>query len=181
MFEGFLSQVFAHATPVEGIFSTVAIVSAVVAIHSLREAMIDSAVQSAAKINGPRRMIADNNIHQEQLRLGISLVMVLAAITFLFLEPPPPDYYLLPQSLVGLVAWIIVASIVMVSSLVDKSIRRRLQQYAPLEITTTSVTVPPPVTESGKPPTEADVMQTVRETREAAKETAGRRASDKEK
>lgn len=141
--------------------------------------MIDAAVQTAAKINGPRRLVAENNIHQEQLRLAVSVVMVLASISFLFLEPPPPQYWLLPQSLVGLIAWILVATIIMLSSLVDKSIRHKLQKYAPIEVTTKSVTVPPPLNEFGEPGSPKDLMDVSMAIRaDSARAVEGRRSDD---
>src|SRR6185295_16837825 len=73
----------AHATPVESAFSLIAMASLCVSIYALRDANVDSQILSAAKVNGPRRAIADNNIHQEQLRFGISIVMVLASNSFL--------------------------------------------------------------------------------------------------
>lgn len=183
-----LHTLFIHATPIEGLFTIVSVLSTIVSIYALRSAMIDAAVQAAAKINGPRRMVAENNIHQEQLRLAVSLVMVLASISFLFLEPPPPDYLLLPQSLVGLIAWILVSTIIMVSSLIDKSIRQKLQKYAPMEVTTRSVTIAPPVTENGERPTPEDIIEASMSARASdltestgrrTNDSVGRRASDK--
>lgn len=179
----FLDIIRAHATPIEVIFTIVALASEIVSIYALRDALIDSTVQAAAKINGPRRLVADNNIRQEQLRLSISSVMLMASCTFLVLEPPPPSYLVLPQSMVGLIAWIIVSLIIMISSLIDKSVRKKLQRYAPMEITTQSVTIPAPVAPGGGPVTTQEILQTSLETQaEASKVTpvdGGRRAYDK--
>lgn len=171
-----LEHLFSHATPVETVFTLVSIVASIVSVYALRDALVDAAVQTAAKVNGPRRMVALNNIHQELLRLCMTGVMVLASISFLFLEPPPPDYLFLPQSLVGLVAWVLVASIIMVKSLIDMSVRRKLQKYAPIEVMTQSVTVAPPPEGA----TSADIAQAAMTTRaEAARSPdAGRRAYD---
>jgi len=171
-------HVFSHATPIETVFTIVSVVSAIVSIWALRDALIDASVQAAAKVNGPRRMVAINNIHQEILRLSMSGIMVLASISFLFLEPPPPDYLFLPQSLVGLIAWILVASIIMVKSLIDMSVRQKLQKYAPLEVTTKSVTIAPPP----EGLTAEDVTRASIATRAEANRLpeAGRRAYDRD-
>ena len=160
-----------HATPVESTFTLISLAAVAISIYALRDAHIDSSILAAAKVNGPRRAIADNNIHQEQLRFGISVVMVLASISFLFLEPPPPDYMTLPQSLVGLIAWCMVSGMVMVSSLIDKSIRKKLQQYAPLEVQTQSRVMPAPIREDGErsQTPQADVMKAALEARQEQK------------
>jgi hypothetical protein len=169
---------FTHATPVEGLFAFFAFVSTGISIYALRDAMMDSAVLAAARVNGPRRMIADNNIHQEQLRLAVAAVMLLTAVSFLFLEPPPPDYIQLPQSLVGLIAWILVSSMLTVSSLIDKSIRKKLQRYAPMEVQTESVTVEAPDENSEHP--EADIIKAAHDARaDSRMDQAGRRSYDK--
>ena len=156
-----------HATPVETAFSIISLLSAIVSTYALRDAYIDSAILTAAKINGPRRAIADNNLHQEQLRFAIAVVMVMTSVAFLFLEPPPPEYTLLPQSLIGLVAWIVVATMLMVSSIIDKQIRKKLQKYAPLEVQTQSKMVAaPPVPEGSSRSALDDVVKAAEDARE---------------
>lgn len=148
-----------HMTPLEMLFAVLSILALGVCVYCWRDADMDSAVLSVAKVNGPRRMIADNNIRQEQLRLGISLVMVLTSWSFLYLPPPPPDYSSLPQSISGLIGWITVCLMVLAKSLADLSLRRRLQRYSPIEVQTQSRTVPAIATNEG-------VMEAAREARE---------------
>lgn len=162
------NTITAHLTPLETVFSAIAMVALSVSVYAWRDAHIDSAILSAAGVNGPRRAIADNNIHQELLRFGIALVMVVTSWSFLYLAPPPPDYSGLPQSIAGLVAWILISLMVMTSSLMDKGIRKKLQQYAPMEVQTQSRTVPAPITADGgrsETPT-ADVIKAALDARE---------------
>jgi hypothetical protein len=140
----FLRTIFAHATPVEGAFAVLAFVATLFSIYALRDATIDSSLLTAAKVDGSRRLVADNNIRQEGLRLVIAGVMLLAGVSFLFLEPPPPEYWYLPQSLVGLIAWILVTAILILASWFDKSVRRKLQRSSPIDVQTSSKTVAAP-------------------------------------
>ena len=135
----------AHVTPLELVFATSAALALLVCAYAWRDANTDSAVLAAAQVNGPRRMIADNNINQELMRLGIALVGVVTSWSFLYLPPPPPDYSSLPQSISGLIGWVIVMVIVIAKSLADMSLRKKLYRYTPVEVQTQSRTVPAPV------------------------------------
>lgn len=145
-------------TWLEVVFAALSIIAIGVCMYAWRDADIDAAVLSVAKVNGPRRLVADNNIRQEQLRFGISLVMVLTSWSFLYLPPPPPDYGSLPQSISGLIGWVIVCLMVIVKSLADMSLRRRLQRYSPVEVQTHSRIV-------AAPSTNQNMMQLARDAR----------------
>lgn len=135
----------AHVTPLELVFATSSMLALLVCAYAWRDANTDSAVLAAAQVNGPRRMIADNNINQELMRLGIALVGVVTSWSFLYLPPPPPDYSSLPQSISGLIGWVIVMVIVIAKSLADMSLRKKLYRYTPVEVQTQSRTVAAPV------------------------------------
>lgn len=145
-----------HTSPIEIVFTFVAFCVVVVSIWALRDAMIDSAVLTAARVNGPRRMISENAMRQEEIRLAIGCVMLLASVLFLFLEPPPPEYTILPQSLAGMIAWIVVGLMLSGSSILDRSVRRRLQKFAPMEVQTEVTTVQARADDKG---TAAEVMK----------------------
>lgn len=164
------AELISHMTPMELVFCVLSMTALSVTTHSWRDAHIDSAILSAAKLNGPRRVVADNNIQQEQLRFGLALLLTLTSWSFLVLSPPPPQYNTLPQTLVGLGSWNLVAIIVTASSLIDKSIRKRLQRYAPIEVQTNSTTIQPaPEPEKTAKGHEADaLMKRVEEVREEA-------------
>lgn len=114
-----------HLNHVEMIFFIVAILSMVVAVYSLREAMMDQAMRESST-HDPIKTVADANVRQEWFKISISIVMLAASALALFLEPPPPDYQRVPQSLVFAIAWILVGVLLVTASLLDKSMRRRI-------------------------------------------------------
>lgn len=120
---------YLHANPIEFVYLIVALISTALSVFTLRDAVVDSAYLSAAGKNGDRRMIADINIRQELFRFAANFVMLVVGVAFLFLEPPPPDYAVLPQTFVGLVGWISVATILSIWSLLDKSVRHKLSRF----------------------------------------------------
>lgn len=99
----------------------------------LRDTIIDTAFLISAGINGPRKIIAENNQRGEAFRMIKACVMLLASGASLVLPPPPPSYSELPQSLVGLMAWLIVAGALIMHSLSDRVARRRLARYSAQE------------------------------------------------
>lgn len=119
-----------HDSPLEWIFFISSMISCALSIFTLRDAIIDSAYLRASGKNGNRRIVADANIRGEQFRLSISAVMMLASFTSLFLEPPPPDYIVLPQSAMLLGAWIVVSTLMSGWSLIDSSARHKFSAYA---------------------------------------------------
>lgn len=119
-----------HDSPLEWIFFVASIVSCGLSIFTLRDAIIDSAFLRASGKNGNRRIVADANIRGEQFRLTISAVMMMASFSSLFMEPPPPDYAVLPQSAMLLGAWIVVCMLMSGWSLIDKSARHKFGTYS---------------------------------------------------
>lgn len=119
------------AIPLEWVFLFTSILLVCFVFYALREAIIDSAFLVANEMNGPRTVIADQNIREESIKLGIGMVMIVTAITSILLTPPSPRY---PQALVSMVAWMVVAILMVVSSVLSKSVRRQLQQFSPVEV-----------------------------------------------
>lgn len=122
-----------HANQAEVVFFLVSMIVMFISVHALRESMVDQSVldQKAADTAGyePKRIVADANIRSEWFKISISSVMILASASALFLEPPPPQYTFVPQTLVYTIAWISVAMLMIVSSILDRSARRALLQY----------------------------------------------------
>jgi hypothetical protein len=130
-----------HATPMEFIWSAIAFVALFISLWCWQDAEKDSAVLTAAKVNGLRRITADNSIRIGRLLFATCIVMSFSSLTFLVLEPPPPAYRDLPQSLIGIYAWIFVAALIAGASMSDAYARRKVQKYAPVEVQTASTTV----------------------------------------
>lgn len=99
-------------------------------LWGLREAMIDHAFLLATGMNGARKAVAEANQRGEAFRLAKCVVMVLASTASLFLPPPPPNYQELPQSLIGQIAWIVVALVMATHSFLDWQTRRKLAKYS---------------------------------------------------
>lgn len=153
-----------QATIAELLWVAFAVVAGLVSLWALRDALVDSAVLSAAKVNGARRTIADNNIRQEAIRFAVCFVMMLASFSFIFLEPPPPSYRVLPQSLVGLLAWVFVSLLLMIGTFLDRSIRKKLQRFSPLEVSVASKIVTSAQADGLQTP--GDVMHAAQEVRQ---------------
>lgn len=114
-----------HLNHVETIFFVVSVISMIISVYALREAMLDQAVRSTV-LSDPAKIIADAGVRQEWFKIAISIAMLIASGAALFLEPPPPGYQQVPQSLVFAIAWIIVGVIMITSSLLDRSLRHKL-------------------------------------------------------
>lgn len=139
-----------HSSPLEDVFFGISICVTATSIWLLRQAQLDLTSLVARKQDGPRRATAEGNIQECWFNFSGALIMLGASTMALLLEPPPPEYAQLPQSLVFLVAWIMLGLLIVASGLLSKSRRRKLMEMSPVEHTeTTSVTAPPD--QGGKP------------------------------
>lgn len=152
-----------YTSPIELGWLSISILFVMITMYGLREALIDSAVLTANKVNGPRRVTADANVRQEEIRIIIAFIMLLSSIGAIFLPPPPPEYSELPQSLILMFAWILVAILLTVSSFFDRSIRLKLEKYSPIEVQTSSQSVPAKEGATGKP---EEIIQAVKEVKD---------------
>lgn len=118
-----------HSSSLEWAWLFASLVASAFALHALIDATKDAAFLVAVGANGPRKIVADSNIRQEFSRLVKSSISLTAAMASLFLAPPPPEYSQLPQSQVGLVAWILVMVVMTGASLLDRLARKRLARY----------------------------------------------------
>lgn len=118
-----------HAQWMEWVFLAASSLTFSLSIFTLRDAQTDLAFLLGSGKDGLRRLIADMNVRGELFRMMISLFMLLAAFASIFMEPPPPAYYAVPQSLLFLVAWIMVALLVSTWSLTDRGTRRKIARY----------------------------------------------------
>jgi hypothetical protein len=130
--------------PIELAFLAAAFIFLCISIYGLRQARMDASALNAARVNGPRKAMAETAVDQGWAHVFVGLTMAGAAILSLILEPPPPDYTTLPQSLVGMVAWILVAGLLSLASLLAKSARQRVSEYAPMEIEGVTSSQPAP-------------------------------------
>lgn len=126
-------QIF-YTHPIEIVWLAISVFVLALSVWSLREAVVDSAFMMANNINGARKVIADVSIRQEATRVGIALIMTLAATSSMFFPPPPPNYLMMPQSLIAMLAWNAVAVLMVVGSLLERTARRKLQDYAPVSV-----------------------------------------------
>lgn len=115
-----------HLNAIEVTFAVTAFVVCSISLYSLRQAILDQTALISANVNGPRKLMADGNVREEVMRLGVGSVMFVAAICALFLEPPPPTYQVAPQSLVFVVAWCCVGFLMIISSTLERLTRRKL-------------------------------------------------------
>jgi hypothetical protein len=153
------TMIHLNASPLEWVFLAISILLCVFTVFTLRDAMVDAAFLVANGVNGPRTIIADTNIREESLKLGIAVVMLIVSVVSLFLQPPPPPYSEVPQSLVATIGWCAVAALMILSSWLSRSARRRLQAYTPVEIRKTVAILP------GQPSSQG-LAETAKEARE---------------
>lgn len=119
-----------HTAPIEWVTVSVAIVWCTVSLYTLRDAVEDQAFLTMSGVNGARKIVADGSVRQEIGRLLKASTMFLASFASLFLEPPPPDYAILPQSLLIMLALVLIGVIGVFSSLLEKRERYRLARMA---------------------------------------------------
>lgn len=131
-----------HASPIEWVFLSTTILLSVYTTFALYTAITDAAFLLANGVNGPRSIIATQNIREEAIKLGISVVMIGVSLPSLFLQPPPPPYALVPQSLLATCGWCLVAGLMIISSALSRMARRRLQKLAPVEVKKTVAVIP---------------------------------------
>jgi hypothetical protein len=116
---------FASA-PVEWTWFVISIIATGFTAYGLREAIMDHAFLISSGMNGIRKAVAEMNQRGEGFRVIKCVVMVLASGASLFLPPPPPDYTELPQSLVSMIAWILVALVMLLHSYLDRKTRQKI-------------------------------------------------------
>jgi hypothetical protein len=122
-----------HANWVEWTFAVSALASVVISFYSMHDVMKDSSYLLLAENMDPKlkillETIATGATWQELIRLAIAGIMLVAAGSFLFLEPPPPPYHDLPQSLVGLTCNTLICIFISVKSVIDLLFRRRVRK-----------------------------------------------------
>lgn len=118
------------ANMLEWVFLAMSLATLIVSMLALREAVRDETFLITHGNNGPRKLVADQNVREEGIKVAISAVMIVASLASVLLAPPPPPYRELPQSLTTMVAWIVVACLLIVSSLLSRWVRSKLYRYA---------------------------------------------------
>lgn len=118
------------AHPLELAFFVLSLVMLGIAIWSLREALADEAWVMTRNLNGPLKLVSDQNIREELFRMCIGAAMIIVSSLAIFMAPPPPDYHQVPQSLVSMIGWNVVALILTTSSVFALYVKRKLKKYA---------------------------------------------------
>lgn len=117
-----------HANWLEWTFALLSLCTAIVQSISLVNGVYNTLSTLAAHREDTDLVYqAYGNLAQEILRILLAVDMLAVGWEFLFLPPPPPEYRDLPQSLVGLVGWIIAAMIVLTKSAADVTVGRKLR------------------------------------------------------
>lgn len=133
-----------YASVVELIFFMLSMVAVVFWGYQVWESLRDSTFQSVNKINGQIRTVTEIAGQQAWMKLIGGLVMLVASVFFLSAVPPPPPYSDLPASLVGVVAWIMIALRDVAESILLKRARMHVIAHTPIEIQQTVRMLPPP-------------------------------------
>lgn len=134
-----------HAWGLEWLFFLVSLAVLAFAIWTLRTATTDQSIFIGSKINGPRKATADANVQSGWFHLSNAAVMVGCATLTLFLEPPPPEFTKLPQSIVFLVGWILLGCLSALAAILAKSARRKLMAFAQVEHQVTAFVTQAPI------------------------------------
>jgi Na+/proline symporter len=116
--------------PLEIVFAIMAVIVFCVPVFTWRRATMDQAIVEdvASKI------IADHTVAEEGFKLAKCATMVIVAGLTLFLAPPPPTLRTLPQTYALVLGWIVVAIIMIVRSLMSKSVNAKLRRMAQAEL-----------------------------------------------
>jgi hypothetical protein len=141
-----MHELFLRSHPFEWIFLSVAFVGFLLAVYSyldaqkywnFYEAQDRESVRHNLQFGTVERMTTEGmrTTAQQQLTMDmfnavVHSFMLVAAISFIFTSPPPPGYSSLPQSLIGLSAWILVSFIMAFSTFTNLRYRRRLEKLA---------------------------------------------------
>ena len=118
-----------HANTIEFTWLAVSILALLLTVRRLRDTIKDVEFQTSANISGPRRMLAEVGQRAEVFRVVKCLIAAFTAFASLFLEPPPPEYRFLPQSTLGIIAWIVIVSIMAWHSWLDGTTRTDLAKF----------------------------------------------------
>jgi uncharacterized protein involved in response to NO len=122
------------ANLLEWIFFTTSLIHTAFTMFTWRSATIDAAFLLATGVNGARMAIADQNAREEGIKIIIGVLMIVASTAALFLEPPPPPYSSVPQSMVSMIVFTLIAIMMIMSSATSRSVRKRIQKTAMLDV-----------------------------------------------
>lgn len=104
-------------------------------IWGLATAWIDLTFLTASNVNGARRVVALQNITKESFRMTLQTIIVIVGAVCVLNAPPPPDYRMLPQSLIAIVAWLISSGLLSVWVVLDRVRRIQLEHIYDAAVT----------------------------------------------
>jgi hypothetical protein len=116
-----------HLSSIEVITFITSLIVLVVSVHAVFVAITDQAI-AVRDGSIAKRIVADSSARVEWLKVTMSITMLIGTGSSLFLEPPPPEYSTLPQSMVLGICWVCLGILIIISSMVDKVARRKLIQ-----------------------------------------------------
>lgn len=123
-----------YDTPMEWVFVSVSVLALLGALAVLIEAHLDAVTQEALHVNGEAKMMAESGRDQAWAFVLQAFFMLAASILGLFFPPPPPPYELAPQTLIWLIAWILVAAAKFLGAVLNILSRRRLRGLVALDV-----------------------------------------------
>ena len=117
-----------HWNHIEGVFVVVSIVVMLVEMYCVLDTTKTQEVTGRA--DERRKMVADSDNSQAWAKLTKAFVMLGVSLMALYLEPPPPSYSQVPQTVVYTIGWIMVGGVMVFSSAVRIRSQRRLRAKA---------------------------------------------------
>jgi hypothetical protein len=135
-----------HADWIEWVFAWAAVVSAIVTTYSMKDSLLNTVVALDSHKHDPDMVWQSyGNLAQEIICFVIAVVMLSVGWEFLFLEPPPPAYYALPQSLVGLIGYIILALLLTLKGTTNIGVSRRVRRRRITDFISGPIESPTPI------------------------------------
>jgi hypothetical protein len=139
--------VFSRAHPLEWMFAVATVIGWMLSIKAYLGSteyvqFQEERTQRALEKNGHTvteiEKVTLQGLHisaRQQLAIDVArmvshTIMLMAAVGFIFTAPPPPDYRAIPQTLIGLVAWILLSIEITFFTRLNLLFRRQLEELA---------------------------------------------------
>lgn len=121
-----------HAATIEFIWVAVSLVGLIVNSLMFRSALsVQTILRVDESATAPELIIASASVRQEAVRVGKQMILFVGGSMSVFLAPPPPSIYEIPQTVVGVGSVVGVSLMMTIASLIE----RRAQRLVMLSVT----------------------------------------------
>lgn len=120
-----------HAAAIEWVWVAIAAVGVVLGTLLFRTTLqVQMRLTKDPYATMPEKILAAAACRQEALRLGKQMLMLVGGAISLFLAPPPPDLWSVPQVVVSITTLVGVSTLMSITSFFERQAQRDVAQSA---------------------------------------------------